>query len=168
MVIGVFYIDFEHAKDMFQICKWPQGSMRKTRYLHSNLHVSQHVSLPRGISGVKYVSPKLRVQGWCASRVRWCTDNDCQDQLQLCLICLICLIYLPCSKTRSWRSIITFSNCGGERLLVLLLLKLYTLWRTNYVSQAKLQIRILKKVWSVTQVRRYRCVKANGGIQVQR
>ena len=32
--MGVFYIDFEHAKDMFQICKWLQGSMRKTWYLH--------------------------------------------------------------------------------------------------------------------------------------
>ena len=29
MIIGVFYIDFEHAKDIFQICKWLQGSMEK-------------------------------------------------------------------------------------------------------------------------------------------
>ena len=28
--MGVFYIDFERAKDMFQIYKWLQGSMRKT------------------------------------------------------------------------------------------------------------------------------------------
>ena len=27
--MGVFYIDFEHAKDMFQVCKRLQGSMRK-------------------------------------------------------------------------------------------------------------------------------------------
>ena len=25
MVMGVFYIDFEHARDMFQICKWASG-----------------------------------------------------------------------------------------------------------------------------------------------
>ena len=42
------------------------------------MHVSQHVSL-RGISGVKYANPKLRVQGWCASKVRWCTGSGCQN-----------------------------------------------------------------------------------------
>ena len=25
----------------------------------------------------KYVNPKRRVQGWCASRVRWCTGSGC-------------------------------------------------------------------------------------------
>lgn len=44
MVMDVFYIDFEHAKDMYQICKRLQGQRRKTRYLHQNLHVSQPVS----------------------------------------------------------------------------------------------------------------------------
>ena len=58
MVMDVFYIDSEHAKDMFQICKWLQGSMRKTWYLHD-----------------KWKNPKSRVQGWCTARVRWCTGS---------------------------------------------------------------------------------------------
>ena len=26
----------------------------------------------------KSLNPKLRIQGWCASRVRWCTGSGCQ------------------------------------------------------------------------------------------
>ena len=72
--MGVFYIDFEHAKDVFQICKWLQGSMRKTWYLHQKMYASHQVS--RG----KIENPKFRVQGWCASKVRWCVGRVCLSQ----------------------------------------------------------------------------------------
>ena len=48
VVMGVFCIDFEHAKDMFQICKWLQGSMIKTCFLHRKMHASHHIS---GVNG---------------------------------------------------------------------------------------------------------------------
>ena len=67
MIIGVFYIDFEHAKDIFQICKWLQGSMEK------NMVFAPASMVFRG----KWENPKFRVQGWSASKVRWCTGSGC-------------------------------------------------------------------------------------------
>ena len=61
--MGVFYIDFEHAKDMFQIYKWLQGSMRKTWYLHQKIYASHHVSQPRWFSGVSERTLSLGLKG---------------------------------------------------------------------------------------------------------
>ena len=61
--MGVFYIDFERAKDMFQICKWLQGSMRKTWYLHQKMHASHHISQPRRFSGVSGRTLSLGLKG---------------------------------------------------------------------------------------------------------
>ena len=60
--MGVFYIDFERAKDMFQICKWLQGSMRTTWYLHQKMHAS-HISQPRWFSGVSGRTLSLGFKG---------------------------------------------------------------------------------------------------------
>ena len=61
MVMNVFYIDSEHAKDMFQICKWLQGSMRKTWYLHQKMHAS--VFQPRWFSEVSGRTLNLGLKG---------------------------------------------------------------------------------------------------------
>ena len=61
--MDVFYIDSEHAKDMFQICKWLQGSMRKTWYLHQKMHASHHISQPRWFSGVSWKTLGLGFKG---------------------------------------------------------------------------------------------------------
>ena len=75
--MGVFYINFERAKDMFQICKWLQGSMRKTWYLHQKMDASHHISQPRWFSGGKWSNPKSRVWGWSASKVGRSTGSGC-------------------------------------------------------------------------------------------
>ena len=62
MVMSVFYIDFEHAKDMFQICKWLQGSMRKQWYLHQKRCASHHISQSRCFSGVSMITLSLGIK----------------------------------------------------------------------------------------------------------
>ena len=74
--MSVFCIDFEHAKDMFQICKWLQGLMRKNMFF-----APKNACFPPYFRG-KWRNPKFRVQGWSASL----KFKSCQDFFALKLI----------------------------------------------------------------------------------
>ena len=50
--MDVFDIDTEHTKDLFQICKWLQGSMRKTWYLHQKMCTVGKWKNPKSRGGV--------------------------------------------------------------------------------------------------------------------
>ena len=68
MVMSVFYIDFERAKDNVSDLQMAPGIDEK-----NIVFAPKNVCFPPYFPGFrgKRSSPNLRVQGWSASKVRW-------------------------------------------------------------------------------------------------